>query len=434
MAGTTPGPAGGAPAGATGVPAGGPAGDPAGLPVLERGRSLPADPPAVAFVSLPTGVGGSTRSLANLLGRLSGRATRVLAGPPGGRFVGMVGERGLAEWHLPVVDPLPGLAPLRRARTALRLARALRPHRRRVRAIHANGFNELAAALPAAIAWRLPVVVWVHNFTAGRAVAPMRAVWPLVRRRTEVRWAAVSPLARDLVADAGLARAEDVAVVPNPIDPADVVADRPPADEDDGAGGPPTVAFLGTPRDYKGFQFLPDLVEKVAEREPVRWLLFTQQTDDHLPEVWDRLRALEADGRLTIAGKTTDVAGAYARCDVVVCPSVLESFCRVAAEAMLNGIPVAGSDLGPVRALLGDDEAGLLFPVGDLDAGADAIARLARDPQLRERLGREGRARAAQFGPEAVGDRFAQLLGLGSAAGTPGERTGPPSAPTVPVS
>jgi glycosyltransferase involved in cell wall biosynthesis len=422
MAETSPGPAAGARAAEAPTAVG------SGPPVLARGGSLPALPPAVAFVSLPTGVGGSTRSLANLMDRLGGRATRVLAGPPGGRFVGMVGDRDLAEWHLPVVDPLPGLAPLRRARTALRLVRALRPHRRRVRAVHANGFNELAAALPAAIVWRLPVVVWVHNFTAGRAVAPMRAVWPLVRRRTEVRWAAVSPLARDLVAEAGLARAEDVAVVPNPIDPADVVAaERPPA------GGPPTVAFLGTPRDYKGFQFLPDLVEKVAEREPVRWLLFTQQTDDHLPEVWDRLRALEAAGELTIAGKTTDVAGAYARCDVVVCPSVLESFCRVAAEAMLNGIPVAGSDLEPVRALLGDGEAGLLFPVGDLDAGADAIARLARDRQLRERLGREGRVRAAQFGPEVVGERFAQLLGLVDGAGAPGERTGSPPAPTVPA-
>ena len=62
-----------------------------------------------------------------------------------------------------------------------------------------------------------------------------------------------------------------------------------------------------------------------------------------------------------------------------MCPSVLESFCRVAAEAMLNGIPVVGSDLAPIRALLGDDEAGLLFPVGDTHRAAEAIARLVAD-------------------------------------------------------
>ena len=37
----------------------------------------------------------------------------------------------------------------------------------------------------------------------------------------------------------------------------------------------------------------------------------------------------------------------------------------MAAEAMLNGIPVVGSDIPPIRDLLGDGEAGLLFAVGD---------------------------------------------------------------------
>jgi phosphatidylinositol alpha-mannosyltransferase len=392
---------------------------------LARGDELPADPPAVVFVSLPIGLGGSTRSLANLLGYLDGEVTRVLAAPPGGRFVGLVADTGRAEWHLPVVDDGQGMAVFRRARTAARLAVALRRHRGRVAAVHANGFNELAAALPAALLWRLPVVVWVHNFTRGRAVAVMSRVWRLLGRRVQLRWAAVSPLARDLVVDAGLAAAGDVVIVPNPIDADDVVGPH----VDGPAGEPPAVAFLGAPRDYKGFQFLPELVEGVAEQEPVRWLLFTRQTDDHLPEVWDRLRALEAAGRLTVEGKVNDVRQAYARCDVVVCPSVQESFCRVAAEAMLNGIPVVGSDLEPVRALLGDGDAGLLFPVGDVAAGAEAIVRLARDPGLRQRLGDQGRARAAVFGGEPVRRAFLELLGETGRVSRAGSRTGGSGSP-----
>ena len=96
----------------------------------------------------------------------------------------------------------------------------------------------------------------------------------------------------------------------------------------------------------------------------MHWLVFSRQTDDDLEATWQRLRAMAADGRVSLEGKFPDVREVYARCDVVVCPSVLESFCRVAAEAMLNGIPVVGSDLAPIRALLGDDEAGLLFPGG----------------------------------------------------------------------
>lgn len=399
--------------------------------VLAGSEVLPVEPPTVVFVSLPDGLGGSTRSLANVLGYVEGEATRVLVAPPAGRFVDLVADDGRAEWHLPLVDWDDGYAVLRRARTAARLVRALRPHRQRIRAIHANGFNELAAALPAAMRWRLPVVVWVHNLTAGRAVRLMSRVWGLVGRRVEIRWAAVSPLARDLVAEAGLAPASDVVVVPNPIDPDDVVA---PDAGPRAPGEPVSVAYLGAPRDYKGFQFLPELIERVGDQ--ARWLVFSRQTDDHLSGTWDRLRQLEAGGRVSIEGKLTDVRAAYARSDVVVCPSLRESFCRVAAEAMLNGIPVVGSDLEPVRALLGDGEAGLLFPAGDTGAGAEAVARLSADAELRGRLGAEGRRRAAAFGAEPVRRAFLELLGLREAGasatpegllGTPGGRTGQPA-------
>jgi glycosyltransferase involved in cell wall biosynthesis len=114
---------------------------------------------------------------------------------------------------------------------------------------------------------------------------------------------------------------------------------------------------------------------------------------------------------------------------VVVCPSVQESFCRVAAEAMLNGIPVVGSDLEPVRALLGDGDAGLLFPVGDVAAGAEAIVRLARDPGLRQRLGDQGRARAAVFGGEPVRRAFLELLGETGRVSRAGSRTGGSGSP-----
>jgi glycosyltransferase involved in cell wall biosynthesis len=39
---------------------------------------------------------------------------------------------------------------------------------------------------------------------------------------------------------------------------------------------------------------------------------------------------------------------------------------------------------------------GLLVPIGDAGALAAAVARLADDPELRERFGRAGRARAVE--------------------------------------
>jgi glycosyltransferase involved in cell wall biosynthesis len=172
------------------------------------------------------------------------------------------------------------------------------------------------------------------------------------------------------------------------------------------------VAFLGTPAVYKGFQYLPEIIERTCAEAPVRWLIFSRQTDDDLAETWDTLRAMTETHPVSIEGKFTDVGTAYARCDIVVCPSELESFCRVAAEAMLNGIPVVGTDLEPVRALLGDDEAGILFPVGDVDAAAKAVVRLATDATLRREQGAVGRRRAQAFAPDVVGAQFRRLYGL----------------------
>jgi glycosyltransferase involved in cell wall biosynthesis len=370
--------------------------------------------PAVLFVSVPTGVGGSTRSLATVLGSLDGDAARVLAGPPAGRFVGLVADQGSAELSLPIVDHRRSWRPLRRAWAALRLAWWVWRHRRRLRAIHANGLKELSLSILAALVGRVRLVVWVHNFLLPPSVELFGPLWRVLLRFCDVRWAAVSPLAADLAAGAGLVSREDVEIVPNPIDPADVVAtDRGPHDR-------VTAAYLGAPRAYKGFADLPGIVE-ATDPAAVRWLVFSHPTDDDLAATWDCLRGLEADGRLEIRGKLTDVRQAYAECDIVVAPSVRESFCRVAAEAMLNGLPVVGTDLEPVRDLLGEDEAGLVVPVHDPPAAGAAVMRLAADPALRSRLGAAGRDRAARFAPAAVRDRLAALYGL-SRRESPGAR------------
>jgi glycosyltransferase involved in cell wall biosynthesis len=358
----------------------------------------------VLFVSVPTGIGGSTRSLATVLSHVGDDAVRILAGPRSGRFVELVRHNGI-ELHLPIVSS-GRLRPLRRAWTAARLAAFAVRHRRQLAAIHANGLKELSLSLPAAVVSRVPLVVWVHNFAVPPSVRLFGWLWRAVLPRCDVRWAAVSPLARDIAVGARLTAADDVVIVPNPIDPDDVVATERQASDT------VSVAYLGAPRRYKGFDLLPDIIEESERLAAADWLVFSHQTDDDLDSTWQRLRKMAEDGRVALEGKFPDVRVVYARCDVVVCPSVLESFCRVAAEAMLNGIPVVGSDLAPIRALLGDDEAGLLFPVGDSRRAADAIARLVADDDLRARLGAAGRRRAAPYNPASVRQQLLALYGI----------------------
>ena len=61
-------------------------------------------------------------------------------------------------------------------------------------------------------------------------------------------------------------------------------------------------------------------------------------------------------------------------------------------EALATGIPVVASDTGGTSEIIREGETGYLCPSTDLDRFADRVVRLLRDPDLRARLGRNGRA------------------------------------------
>jgi colanic acid/amylovoran biosynthesis glycosyltransferase len=108
-----------------------------------------------------------------------------------------------------------------------------------------------------------------------------------------------------------------------------------------------------------------------------------------------------AAGRLGIAASVDfpgfvgqdDIGGYYARADVFCLPSLREGVPVVLMEAMASGLPVIASGIMGIPELVEHERAGLLVAPGRADAIADAIARLARDPDSRRRLGEAGRAK-----------------------------------------
>ena len=85
----------------------------------------------------------------------------------------------------------------------------------------------------------------------------------------------------------------------------------------------------------------------------------------------------------------------YARARAFVYPSTFEGFGMPVLEAMAAGIPVACSDIPPLREVAGD--AALYFDPLDEDEIASAIERIMTDAALQERLAQAGRERARGF-------------------------------------
>jgi glycosyltransferase involved in cell wall biosynthesis len=101
-----------------------------------------------------------------------------------------------------------------------------------------------------------------------------------------------------------------------------------------------------------------------------------------------------------------DLATAYASADLNLCPSLTETFCQVAQEAMASGLPVVGFRAGGVQDVVAHDEAGLLCPPGEEAAWLGAIDRLAGDRALRRAHAARARAIAEGRSWDAVFDRL----------------------------
>jgi glycosyltransferase involved in cell wall biosynthesis len=85
----------------------------------------------------------------------------------------------------------------------------------------------------------------------------------------------------------------------------------------------------------------------------------------------------------------------YAKAQAFVYPSTFEGFGMPVLEAMAAGVPVACSNIPPLREVAG--EAALLFDPLNEDAIASALDQIVTDESLREKLIQHGPERAKQF-------------------------------------
>jgi glycosyltransferase involved in cell wall biosynthesis len=95
-------------------------------------------------------------------------------------------------------------------------------------------------------------------------------------------------------------------------------------------------------------------------------------------------------------GYQEDVAPFYAAFDAVILPSGNEGTPVSAIEALAGGRPVVATRVGGVPDVIRDGVDGFLVEPGAVDDLADRLARLARDPKLRDRMGEHGRERVLE--------------------------------------
>lgn len=124
----------------------------------------------------------------------------------------------------------------------------------------------------------------------------------------------------------------------------------------------------------------------------------------------ERASTLGLATKVQFLGHVEDVSKYLQRVDIFVLPSLSEGLSNAILEAMAHGLPCIVTDIPGNVDLIRHEETGLLVKPNDASDLAHALNRLARDPVLRERLGRAGRTTVEEhFNMDTVSRRYAEL-------------------------
>ena len=127
----------------------------------------------------------------------------------------------------------------------------------------------------------------------------------------------------------------------------------------------------------------------------------------------NQLREAAAAAGVEWVGYQADMPSVLAGSHVACLPSWAEGTPKALLEAAAAGRPAIGSDIPGIREVIRPGETGLLVPARDPGALANAIERLAVDPNLRRAMGAAARRVAeAEFGLATTAARVATAYAL----------------------
>ena len=273
--------------------------------------------------------------------------------------------------------------------------------------VHGHDWLVASAGDHLAKRFRAPLVTTIHATEYGRhqgwvehhPQSYIHGVERWMANRAE-RLITCSAYMREHVADIYGLEERRISVIPNGIDPSELV----PVDDLDSlrarfaAPDERLVLLVGRLVYEKGFQLaleaLPRLIERLGN---VRFLVAGSGTAEQ--ELHEQASKLGLDGHGTFLGWIGDdvLHSLYRIADLTVVPSIYEPFGLVALEAMASGCPCLVSDTGGLREVVPHDDVGLRFRSRDPDSLGEMAERLLTDVELRERMVAEASEHVLSF-------------------------------------
>ncbi|MEM8706360.1 MAG: glycosyltransferase family 1 protein [Actinomycetota bacterium] len=163
-------------------------------------------------------------------------------------------------------------------------------------------------------------------------------------------------------------------------------------------GDRPVVLFPSVTHVHKNHETLIEAMARVHRVLPDVLLVLTGGAGLAADDVHAQIARVDPDGAfIRHLGRIEEreLLGLLADADLVAFPSRYEGFGLPVLEAMHGGTPVLAADATCLPEVVGD--AGVLLPVDDVEAWADAIVSLLGKPERRAEMAAAGAVRAEQW-------------------------------------
>lgn len=144
------------------------------------------------------------------------------------------------------------------------------------------------------------------------------------------------------------------------------------------------VLFAGNLTSRKGWNLMPEIAERLDENVTIQYASGLRvKTSRPVSAIFEDLGAVNYK----------DMPATYQQADILICPTVREGFPLVVLEAMSSGLPVVATNCSSIPELIFEGQGGFLCELGNPADFAEKINFLAKNYELRKKMGRFNRSR-----------------------------------------
>jgi glycosyltransferase involved in cell wall biosynthesis len=154
--------------------------------------------------------------------------------------------------------------------------------------------------------------------------------------------------------------------------------------------GAKVLGIIGRLAKQKGHRYALEILQRLKDVYTDIYLLIVGNGEE---ERWlkKRISGLKVNDHCRLVGHVDQIQPYYQACDVIIIPSVFEGFCYTAIEAQLLERPVVAFNTSSLPEVIQHNHTGFLSSLYDSKGMARKVQLLLDNPDLRLRMGQEGR-------------------------------------------